>query len=496
MPQTNADSAPRIWSAVAVSFRPNRVEVLALAVLLLGLGGGLWLYAGRSPADPDRHFHFALARTWAENGMPKTLPQVEGIGWNVAFVDKEFLFHVVTWLGWLVGERAGVIASSALLAALIVSLLYVLARQFLGARESVLAVLAGASCPMFLYRLVLVRPHLLAIAATLLLLVGLTRTSWKVTFAAGLLFALGYHALYIPAAVLGLAFVLQGRSAWRAVGAGVGGLVLGTVINPYFPGTLETTWMTLTIAASKPSGNTFGGELFPIQPHEFFGAYRVPVVMFLTSVVLSLLSRVTSCSRMRFMLVATAGLFWVLCLRSARASEYAIPLTIAAFASVSNSLPPMVLSLGLIVGLVLNVPLLRDSAQVTQLDRYTMHIADAVDALPKEAAGQKVLNCTFPEGEVLLDRRPDVRFVDVLDPTFLERFDKDRHQARLLLINGEARDVRDIVAVTFGAQYVICGYPQAKRLLDDNPDFVRLRPPPGPPLPPGSGPSVYEVRRR
>ena len=41
---------------------------------------------------------------------------------------------------------------------------------------------------------------------------------------------------------------------------------------------------------------------------------------------------------------------------------------------------------------VLNVPLLRDSAQVTQLDRYTMHIADAVDALPKEAAGQKVLN--------------------------------------------------------------------------------------------------------
>jgi hypothetical protein len=97
---------------------------------------------------------------------------------------------------------------------------------------------------------------------------------------------------------------------------------------------------------------------------------------------------------------------------------------------------------------------------------------------------------------VLLDRRPDVRFVDVLDPTYLERFDKDRHQARLLLIDGSARDVKAIVTETFGAQYVICGYPQAKRLLDDHPDFVRIRPPPGPPLPPGSGPSVYEVRRR
>lgn len=474
----------------------RRSDLFAIIALLAAVGGGLWLYAGRSPADPDRHFHFAVARTWAEAGVPKTLPQVEGIGWNVAYVDKEFLFHVVTWLGWLVGERAGVIASSALLAAFIVSLLYVLSRQFLGALESVLAVAAGVSCPMFLYRLALVRPHLLAIAATLLLLVGLTRTSWKVTLAAGLLFGLGYHALYIPLAVLGLAFVVQGRSAWRAVIAGVGGLVLGTIVNPYFPGTLETTWMTLTIAASKPTGNTFGGELFPMQPHEFFGSYRVPVVMFLVSAVLCVLGRGTSGSRLRFMLVATAGLFWVLCLRSARASEYAIPLTIAAFASVSSSLPPMVLSLGLALGLVLNLPLLRDSAEVTQLDRYTMHIVDAVDALPKEAAGQKVLNCTFPEGEVLLDRRPDVRFVDVLDPTYLERFDKDRHQARLLLIDGSARDVKAIVTETFGAQYVICGYPQAKRLLDDHPDFVRIRPPPGPPLPPGSGPSVYEVRRR
>jgi hypothetical protein len=470
--------------------------VLALAVLLLGLGGGLWLFRGRSPADPDRHFHFAVARAWAEHGVPKTLPQVEGIGWNVEYVDKEFLFHLVTWLGWLLGERGGVIASSALLAALIVTLLYVLARAFLGARESLLAVAAAVSCPMFLYRLALVRPHLLAIAATLLMLVGLTRTSWKVTFAAGVLFALGYHALYLPLALLGLFLVLQGPTAWRSVLTGIGGLVLGTVLNPYFPGTLETTWMTLTIAASKPTGNTFGGELFPIQAHEFFGSYRVPVVMFLVSAVLAVLGRGTSGSRLRLTMVASAGLFWVLCLRSARASEYAIPLTVAAFASVANSLPPMVLSLGLGFALMLNVPLLSESAQVTQLDRYTMHIADAVDALPKEAAGQKVLNCTFPEGEVLLDRRPDVRFIDVLDPTYLERFDKERHQARLSLIDGSADDVRALVTQTFGAQYVICGYPKAKRVLDDHPDFVRLRPPPGPPLPPGSGPSVYAVRPR
>lgn len=474
--------------------RSARFDLLAIIALLAAFAAGLWSFSGRSPADPDRHFHFAIARTWAEGGVPKTLPQAEGIGWNERFVDKEFLFHVVTWLGWVMGERAGVVAVSALLGACIVLLLFLLARQFLEARESALLVAAAVGCPMFLYRLALVRPHLLAIATTLLLLLGLVRLSWKLSLAAGLAFALAYHALYVPLAVLGLTAVVLGRSSWKAVGAGVGGLALGTVVNPYFPGTLETTWMTLTIAASKPEGNTFGGELFPLQVSELFGNYRVPFALFVASVVLVVKERARAGARLRWLLVAVAGLFWVLCFRSARASEYAIPMTVASFAAVAPWLPVRWLAgVLLVVGLV-NLPLVHDAAQVTQLDRYTMHILDAVDALPKEASGQKVLNCTFTEGEVLLDRRPDVRFVDVLDPTFLERFDKPRHLARLSLLDGSVKDVNALVSTTFGAKYVICGYLPARKLLDESADFVRLRPPPGPPLPLGSGPYVYEVK--
>ena len=86
------------------------------------------------------------------------------------------------------------------------------------------------------------------------------------------------------------------------------------------------------------------------------------------------------------------------------------------------------------------------------------------------------------------------RFVDVLDPTFLERFDKPKHLARLSLLDGSVKDVKALVSTTFGAKYVICGYLPARRLLDESADFVRLRPPPGPPLPLGSGPYVYEVK--
>ncbi|MBL8941291.1 MAG: hypothetical protein JNM69_42490, partial [Archangium sp.] len=76
--------------------RSARFDLLAIIALLSAFAAGLWSFSGRTPADPDRHFHFAIARTWAEHGVPKALPQVEGIGWNERFVDKEFLFHVVT----------------------------------------------------------------------------------------------------------------------------------------------------------------------------------------------------------------------------------------------------------------------------------------------------------------------------------------------------------------------------------------------------------------
>nr|MCU0702023.1 hypothetical protein [Myxococcaceae bacterium] len=426
----------------------------------------------------------------------KTLPAVEGIGWHQQYVDKEFLFHVVTWLGWEAGGRAGVVAASGMLGALVVALLYVLCRRTLAPLPASLVVAATVSCPMFLYRLALVRPHLLAIATTLLLLWAVLRRSVAWALVAGALFALAYHALYVPLAVLGVTAVLSGRPAWRAVAAGVAGLALGTVVNPFFPATLETTWMTLTIAASKPAGNTFGGELFPITFEELRTLYVVPAVMALASAVLLAVRRREPGLRERAVPVALALLFWALTLRTARASEYAIPFTAVAFASVVAREHLRWGLAALVVGVVVNAPLLWRSSRETQLDRYTKRIVDAVEALPREAAGKKVLNCSFTEGEVVLDLRPDVRVVDVLDPTYLERFDRERHLARLRLIDGSAADLRSLVVDTFGADYVICGYLPARTRLDDSPDFVRLRPPPGPPLPLGSGPYVYAVRPR
>ncbi|MCU0699738.1 MAG: hypothetical protein MUC96_24790, partial [Myxococcaceae bacterium] len=60
---------------------PRALDVAVGLALVLAFVAGVFLYADRTPADPDRHFHFAVSRAWATTGLAKTLPAVEGIGW-------------------------------------------------------------------------------------------------------------------------------------------------------------------------------------------------------------------------------------------------------------------------------------------------------------------------------------------------------------------------------------------------------------------------------
>lgn len=476
-----------------------RTDVAALLALCALTAGGLALEYGRAQADADRHFHFAVSRLGAEGGRVTSLPQVEDLGWGERFVDKEYLFHRLTTLGFWLGGRRGVEVTAWLLALGVTALLYVLSRRFSGPPASALLVAAGVTSAPFIYRLSLLRPHLLGLGAVLLLMVALTasgegrgKSELRLAAAAGALFALGYHALYLPLAVLGVFAVVGGR--WRASLAGAVGLAVGAVANPDFPRTLQVTWMTLTIATRLPSSDTLGVEVLPLSPVELLTRHWSPLAMAFVALAVTVATRRRPALRLRLALVTLALGFWALTLRSARAAEYAAPFSVVALAAVAPLVRRRFLVGGLAALTVVQGPLLVVASRPDALDGYTRHIEDAVAALPAEASGQKVFNCSFTEGAVLLDLRPDVRFIDVLDPTFLALKDPVRHQLRRGLLAGRTPDVAELVHGRFGARYVICGYPPARRLLDADSRFVRLRPPPGQTLPPGSGPYVYALK--
>ena len=69
-----------------------------------------------SLGDPDRYYHFALSRDMVASGQVflRSVPQVEDLGWGELFVDKEFLFHQLTALGYRIAGDGGVEWATAL----------------------------------------------------------------------------------------------------------------------------------------------------------------------------------------------------------------------------------------------------------------------------------------------------------------------------------------------------------------------------------------------
>jgi hypothetical protein len=102
--------------------------------------------------------------------------------------------------------------------------------------------------------------------------------------------------------------------------------------------------------------------------------------------------------------------------------------------------------------------------------------AEAISTLPADAAGKKVFNCEWEAGAYLLHERPDVRFVDLLDPAFLWRASPQKYLARLGLIKGAFHDPHAMLRDAFKADYVLCASPELIRQMDADPVHFRSLP--------------------
>ncbi len=176
--------------------------------------------------------------------------------------------------------------------------------------------------------------------------------------------------------------------------------------------------------------------------------------------------------------------FWMLAALTPRAAEYAVPLSIATAAHALADLQLRWQAAVAAIVLLLQPPHIDGPMPLREGDLYAFAIVPEAAALPPEASGKKVLNCSFEEGEVLLWTRPDVRAVDVLDPIFLRDASPELARLREQFREGRVIDAKAVMRGSFHADYVMCGVAGANTMLAADPRFTRLYPPPGAPLDP------------
>ena len=466
--------------------------VIAALTLALGHLGYFALMREGSSHDPDRFYHFAIARKTAASGIVRTVPEVVGLGWDKFFADKEFLFHALGGAAYRLAGEAGVVVLVECLAIAFFILVFALLRAHASTPASLtlIAWLMWAT-PKFMVRTVLVRPHVLAMA----LFVGLV-LAWQKRrpLAAGVcsaLFALSYHALYVPMLLL----LVGVATAWREAGArrtalfGGVGLLIGVFGNPYFPANvlLGIQHLAIALGAQPVPDSSLGAELLPLRSDELFFAYAPWIAIIAAGWfcfgMVQKRDRPDPGADAFWLLAAT--LFFSLVVKSPRAIEYAAPLVAVLAARLWTQHNEWLGQAGTMVrrlwaaGFVLTA-----SFQLLTLARYWSRptpprddsVARALAALPPAARRPTILNCGWTDGAEILYRRPDARFFDLLDPTFLALASPDTYQLREAFKDGRLLDPLTTLHDLLGADYVLCREPKATMRMQVDPGFVRLYP--------------------
>ena len=234
-----------------MSHWPSKFRAVLIAVLV----PFLWLSAVRllsldrgCETSADDYYHVAMADLFPEGCVGKTFPWMTMSIWKDQFYDKELFYHAMLAafrgcervLGWPLDPPLHFPGLAFDL--LLIVVFAMAAAAFRIPRPYFLTAILVMLCPFFTQRLLMLRPHVLAITIMLAYCWHLTgaRRLW-LSFAFGVLTAYAYsnpHFILLPAAVFGALMIRRNaRMAWLVPLATLGGLLAGLTLHPQFPNT-------------------------------------------------------------------------------------------------------------------------------------------------------------------------------------------------------------------------------------------------------------------
>ena len=475
--------------------------VVVVVVALLAVGLQARRTAGAVVSDPDRYFHLGVSRLMVEQrGFLQALPQPEEIGWLDHFPDKESLFHVLTALGWAAGGVDGVAVVPLLCFALTLALLAFSLRAKIGTAAAVVVVVAVvAAAPFLSYRLCMVRPHALAVPLFIAFALSVAARRPRLVALSACGYALAYHALYLPlgvVAALVIADAPRGVLPRRVIGAALLGLVVGSVVNPVFPGNLISAWqqMVLALGHAPIAVTALPTEMLPLTTPAFLKMTGFAVVVVVAGAALwSRAPRAPEHAELGFHTLVTAGLCSLAALQP-RALEYALPMSALLAGAVMHALAPIARAKSVAVVVVVvwgSLQLVTAAPAPDRRDVIARGFA-AIDAIPR-GDDVKVFNVDWSDGSLLLFRRPDLHFVDLLDPSLLAFRAPELYALRQAVADDRVIDVAGVASSVFRATHLLVNEPATAHRYARESQLRRVFP--GPHEPWNAAPAVFAVHR-
>jgi hypothetical protein len=431
--------------------------------VMFGLVGGLH---GAMPYffDGDTGYHLAVARLTAEHGILQAFPWTPFSWMADHYADKEPVFH------WLLVPLAGL--APALAAGIagtvfgtgVLATLYVLLVKERVPDAGWWTVLSLAASSAFIYRLALVRPHLLSIALALVISWSAARKRWLVLAVACFLFPLCYTAWHLPVVLIVIVeaarWISTRQIEWRAGLIALAALAAGIAIHPNFPANLELFWIqNVTVLIDTVWADRAGFDM----GREFEAFNLVSLVLYALLPTALMAAGAVFAWRKRHedvLPVALAAIgvgFFIVTLRTQRFIEYLVPFAVFALAVVwrppaHRRVAPFLVATGAIwIGLVARYPF---ELLFKREDAFPPAVAAELRAIVPE--GEQIVTCDWAfTGEMML-ALPERKFMVALDPVFFAMKDEGLYQLWFETIHEPLPNAASVLRQKFAAGFVMC----------------------------------------
>ena len=458
--------------------------LLPLVLLALFIAGMATIqFATADMPDNDGFYHIKLAELMRTEGLKPTFSWLPLSILNPnEFYDHHFLFHVA-----LIPFTFGDLRVGAKWAAVIFASLAFLAIWFLFHRQRVPFAwlwalgLLGIS-DAFLYRMSVTRAQSVSLAVLALAFAWLLEGKHKHLAILAFLYVWLYDAfpLMIALAVLHLIAIalIEHRLEYRPLLYIIAGMILGLIINPYFPENIIFSYRHMLPKLADATSVRVGNEWFPYETKQLLDNSLPALAAFASgTLALGLAGRKMDVRTALALLVSL--LFGLMLFQARRFVEYFPPfaLIFATFAwtplflpiadpvpstasprdSISQFnlrayFPVILLSLVVAVSIARSIPPARESLGSSK--PYDLYAGASAWLEENTEAGTRIFQTDWDDFPRLFFYNTHNTYLVGLDPTYMQLYDADLYDLWVEITQGDVEAPSELIASTFDSQYV------------------------------------------
>jgi hypothetical protein len=448
--------------------------------LLFFLGMALIQFATPDMPDNDGFYHIKLAWLMRTEGLKPEFPYLPlSILNENEFYDHHFLFHIA-----LIPFTFGDLRMGAKWSAVVFASLAFLAVWYLFHRQRVPHAwlwalgLLGIS-DAFLFRMSITRAQSLSLGMLALGYAWLLERKYKHLAVLGFIYVWMYDAFPLMIALAVLHFIAvaltERRLEFRPLLYTSAGIVLGMIVNPYFPDNLIFSYHHMLPKLADATSVRVGNEWYPYDTKQLLDNSLPALAAFASgTLALGLTGRKMDARTALGLFISL--LFGLMLFQARRFIEYFPPfaLIFAAFAwsplfesqpasgqwapryqflsVLQGYLPVIVLSLAVTAGVALSISPAR--AALDSSKPYGLYANASLWLEKNTPAGSRVFQTDWDDFPRLFYYNTHNTYLIGLDPTYLQLYDAKLYDLWVDITQGDIENPSQVIATTFDSQYI------------------------------------------